>query len=222
VTALAEAPLEEQLAQAPNLLLKLIAVQAAVGTVEKDGENTFHHYSYVSIEGIVLATRDALIAQKILILASEESTDERQRQTREGEATVTTVHLNYTIIDAETGEKLVIPWLGRGEDAADKGVSKALTDARKTFLIQQLNIARGDDTEADDSTDRRGSGSGSGGGGAVNMIADAKGLSDAQLNHVLVSLNLPAAQKPFGAFTRIPAELEGDARAKLQELRDAT
>lgn len=218
MSALAEAPLEEQLEHAPNLLLKLIAVQAAIGTVEKDSENKFHHYSYVSIEGIVLATRDALIAQKILILASEDSTEERQRQTTQGEATVTTVHLNYTIIDAESGEKLVIPWLGRGEDPADKGVSKALTDARKTFLIQQLNIARGDDTEADDATDQRSAANAS----YVSLIADAKGLSDQQLNHALVAAGLPASPKPFGAFARVPTEASATLRAALQEQRDAS
>jgi hypothetical protein len=215
MSALAEAPLEEQLEHAPNLLLKLIAVQAAIGPIEKDSENTFHHYKYASIEGIVTATREELIKQKVLILAGEESTDERQRQTNQGEATVTTVHLNYTIIDAETGEKLVIPWLGRGEDPADKGVSKALTDARKTFLIQQLNIARGDDTEGDPTTDERSHGQSD----TVNLVADAKGLRDDALNRVLVAAGLPASQKPFGAFTRIPASVAGQVRAELQKLR---
>lgn len=203
---------------APTLLQKLLAVQKEIGPVEKDSENSFHHYKYVSIEGIVTATREALLRQGILILAGEETTDERQRQTNQGEATVTTVHLNYTIIDVDSGEKLVIPWLGRGEDPADKGVSKALTDARKTFLIQQLNIARGDDTEADPTTDERSSNSS---GGSANLIADAKGLRDDDLNRVLVAAGLPAAQKPFGAFARIPAAVADEVRANLLKAKGA-
>jgi hypothetical protein len=215
VSALAETPLEEQLDEAPSLLLKLLAVQAAVDRVEKDSENTFHHYKYTSIEGVVQATRDALIEQKVLIFAGEESTQDRQRQTNQGEATVTTVHLTYTIVDAESGEKLVIPWLGRGEDPADKGVSKALTDARKTFLIQQLNLIRGDDTEADASTDERSYGASD----TVNLIAEAKGLRDDALNRVLVAAGLPAAQKPFGSFARIPNAAADRVRADLQKLK---
>jgi hypothetical protein len=210
-----ERALDEQAEHAPNLLQKLLAVQKAIGPVGKDSENNFHHYKYVSIEGVVTATRDALIEHGILILAGEDSIGERQRQTNQGEATVTTVHLNYTIIDVDSGEKLVIPWLGRGEDPADKGVSKALTDARKTFLIQQLNIARGDDTEADASTDERSHGSSD----TVNLIAEAKGLRDDALNRVLVAAGLPAAQKPFGSFARIPNAAADQVRADLHKLK---
>jgi hypothetical protein len=91
-------------------------------------------------------------------------------------------------VDAETGEALEIPWVGRGEDPADKGVSKALTDARKTFLIQQLNLQRGDDTEADEKhRPAPRAGRQSSPTGSVNMSDDAKGLTNAQLNAALVS-----------------------------------
>jgi hypothetical protein len=52
------------------------------------------------------------------------------------------------------------------------------------------------------------------------MIADAKGLSDAKLNRALVAVGLPAAQKPFGSYTRVPREVEAPLRAELEKLRN--
>jgi len=199
------------------LLTKLHAATKAIERIDKASENGFHHYKYASIEDIVAGTREHLLDHGLLILAGQSETSERERQTREGMSVVTTVELTFSIFDIETGYSIELAWIGRGDDPADKGVAKALTDARKTFLVQQLNIARGDDTEADTATDERtGFRSVS---GTVNMVADAKGLSDAQLNRALVTLGLPAEKKPFGAFTRIPAELEDGMRTELLGIR---
>lgn len=200
-----------------QLLRKLVAAQKAIGVIEKDKRNEFHRYDYASIEAIVLGTRDHLLQHGLLVLAGQSKLSERQRQTSQGEATVTTVDLTFEIYDVDTGFSITIEWSGRGEDPADKGIAKALTDARKTFLIQQLNLARGDDTEADSSTDERSSGA----TGTVNMIAEARGLSDTQLNHVLVGNGLPAQQKPFGAFARIPEGIVAPVRADLEKQRAA-
>jgi hypothetical protein len=199
------------------LLRKLHAATRDIEAIEKASENAFHHYRYAGIEEIVNGTRDHLLAHDLIVLAGQSQTSERQRQTNQGESVVTTIELAFSIFDVETGYALELPWIGRGDDPADKGVSKALTDARKTFLIQQLNIARGDDTESDSSTDER---SYSGGGETANMIADAKGLTDAKLNRALVAVGLPASQKPFGAFTRVPRDVEAPLRAELEKLRN--
>jgi hypothetical protein len=206
MTAFAEAPGEVQIPAATGLLQKLLEACREIGVVEKDSRNTFHKYDYTSIEGVVGAVRDPLLERGILLFAGQETITDRQRQTNQGEATVTTIELTFRFMDAETGEAIEIPWVGRGEDPADKGVSKALTDARKTFLIQQLNLQRGDDTEADEKTDQRHAPGGSSPTGSVNMVEAARGLTNAQLNAALVSAGLPAAEKPFGSFTRVPPD----------------
>jgi hypothetical protein len=202
----------------PTLYQKLLKAAREIDVVEKDKRNSFHKYDYSSIEAVAAATRAVLLEHGILLFAGQEAITDRQRQTREGEATVTTIELTFRFVDVETGEALSIPWVGRGEDPADKGVSKALTDARKTFLIQQLNLIRGDDTEADEGTDQRSHGNGNQSGGnqpgAVNMSDDARGLTNAQLNAALVSVGLAAQEKPWGMFTRVPP-------AHVQPLRDA-
>jgi hypothetical protein len=205
-----------QIQRAPQTLAqKLVAAALAIETVEKDKRNTFHKYDYASIEAVVSAVRGELLKRGVLVLAGEADTQDRTRATREGESVVTTVHLVFTLLDAETGERLEIPWLGRGDDPADKGVAKALTDARKSFLIQQLNLSRGEDTEADPTTDERSAGA----SGTVNLIPDAKGLRDQQLNEILVANGLPAAQAPFGAFARIPSEKAPQIRSDLESAK---
>jgi hypothetical protein len=213
MTAVAEPP-GEITALPQSIYAKLLDAAKAVGVVEKDARNEFHRYSYTSIEGLIDAVHDALLERGILWLGGEAEIQDRSRQTREGESTVTTVHMLFTFVDCQTGEKIEIPWAGRGDDPADKGLSKAFTDARKTFIVQQLNLRRGDDTEADSDTDRRTAATG-------NLIADARGLGDTALNQVLVSIGMPAQQKPFGAFTRIPADKVDAARAALREAHGA-
>lgn len=219
MTAVESFPALTEAEMTVRLLAKIAEAQKAMETIEKGDENKFHHYRYAGIEAIVNGTREHLLEHGLVVLAGQTQLDDEERETNQGRSAVTTVRLNFRIYDVETGYAIELPWSGRGDDPADKGVSKALTDARKTFLIQQFNLARGDDTEADDATDQRTWSGGGNQGGTVNMIADAKGLSDDKLNRALVAVGLPAAQKPFGSFTRVPPEAAEALREELQKLR---
>jgi hypothetical protein len=98
----------------------------------------------------------------------------------------------------------------------DKGVGKALTNAIKTFLRQQFLLPWAqDDPEADEGSDARAGGRSD--GPVANLIEQARGLSNAQLNAVLVKAGLSAQQAPFGAFMRIPAEKAVAIKAALIE-----
>jgi hypothetical protein len=198
----------------PNLLAKLVAVAAAVDEVGKDKRNEFHRYDYASIEAVVKAVRVELLDRGVLITPSLDHVDLRTRATREGESVVTTAHMIFTVFDSESGEQLQIQWAGQGDDPADKGLSKAISDARKTFLLVLLNLARGDDTEADDATDRRGSAN-----GGVNLTNEARGLNNQQLNQALVAAGLPAQEKPWGAFMHVPSAVAENVRTALREYR---
>lgn len=212
MTALEEPPGEIQIQT--SLLQKILEAAKAVGVIEKDKRNAFHKYDYASIETIAAATGQELLSRGVLLIAAEDETTDRQRQTNQGEATVTTVKLSFRFIDVETGESLTIPWVGRGEDPADKGVSKALTDARKTFLIQQLNLVRGDDPEGDPKTDQRSSPN-----AGIDLTDLAKGLTTAQLNEVLVAVGYQAVEKPWSLYGRIPPEKADEFRTRLAQAR---
>lgn len=213
MTAIAETPGEIQVAP-QSIFQRLLDAAKAIGVVEKDQRNRFHNYDYASIEGIVDAVHDALLDRGVLWLAGTEGYEDRQRTTREGEATVTTVQVLFTFIDVNTGERAELSWIGRGDDPAGQGLAKALTDARKTFIVQQLNLRRGDDPESDARPDQPDQSSGP----TANLIADARGLSNEMLNRALVKHGLPAQQAPFGAFTRIPSEVAAEMSNTLAEL----
>jgi hypothetical protein len=197
----------------PGLLRKLCEAAAAVGPVTKDARNEFHRYNYASAEAVLSATREELLSRGVLVIGAEVKTEERMRPTTSaGETAITTVHLLFSVFDADTGERLEIPWLGRGEDPMDKGISKALTSAKKTFLRELLSLPYGqDDPEADSSSDERAYGR-----PTVNLLREAKGLRDEQLNQILVANGLPAQAKPFGAFTRVPGEKADQIRTDLK------
>jgi hypothetical protein len=200
----------------PELLSKLCAAALEVDEIEKDGTNKFHHYDYSSIEAVARATRDPLLSRGIFVIPEILTTTDRTRNTREGESVVTTAELSFTVFDSETGERLIVQWAGRGDDPADKGLSKAITDARKTFLIAFFNAPRGEDTEADESTDQRTPAP----AGSVNMSDEAKGLTNAQLNAALVSVGLPAQEKPWSAFMRVSPEHITALREALRAERE--
>lgn len=218
MTALAEEPPGEIVEVVPKTLAqKLVEVALSIDSIAKEGFNKAQNYKFASAETLIGDVRRPLLERGVLVLAGEATTDERPRTTRGGgETSITTVHLAFTFMDAETGETIELPWLGRGEDPMDKGVGKALTNALKTFLRQQLLLPWGDDPEADEGSDSR---AGHGGSDSVNLIENARGLSNAQLNAALVKAGLAAQQAPFGFFMRVPTEHAANIRAALDEER---
>lgn len=223
MTAVAEAKAANGAASPPlSVYKRMLAVIASVGHVEKDKRNEFHRYDYSSIEAVVEAVQGALIENGLLVLAGEDETTDRARQTNQGESTVTTIRLTFKIMDVETNESVSIPWVGRGDDPADKGVAKALTDARKSFLVQQFNLVRGgSDTEADAQTDQRvyGQPRQTQPKDTVNLLENARGLSNDQLNAVMAKAGLSQVQSPYGWFAKVPKEYAARLAELLKEAR---
>lgn len=208
----AEPPASARLAQ------KLIAIATDIGAIDKDGYNQAQRYAFTSADHVVGQIRLKLFEKGVLLLATEENTEERLRSTAKGgETAITTVHLTFVFVDSDSGERIELSWPGRGEDPMDKGVGKALTNALKTFLRQQFLIPWGnDDPEADEGSDHRAQT----GGDTVDLLGKARGLSNAQLNEALVAGGLPAQQgNPFATFMRIPAENAAAVEAHLDGLR---
>ena len=64
--------------------------------------------------------------------------------------TVATLVVEFTFIDAETGETESFTVVGEGQDSGDKAVYKALTGATKYALMKTFLIPTGDDPERDE------------------------------------------------------------------------
>lgn len=118
---------------------KILAVMGEVGKVGKDKTNSFHKYDYASDEAVVGAIRIAIIKNGLIVVPN-------QTECRvDGE--LTTLKVEYRIIDTDSGEEMTTVAYGQGQDKGDKGVYKAATGAEKYFLLKTFLIATGDDAE---------------------------------------------------------------------------
>ena len=142
-------------AKPKGLYAKLAEVMGEVGYVQKRGRNTFHNYDYVTEADLLDAVRDKLAARNIMILPSIKELQERTIATKKGESTISTVLMDFTFVDGDSGEQHTVTMVGQGEDAADKGIYKALTGAAKYFVMKAFLVPTGDDPEADTRTDQR-------------------------------------------------------------------
>jgi hypothetical protein len=58
---------------------------------------------------------------------------------------LTTVTLDVTLVDGESGDMMTTTWIGQGLDNSDKGYYKAYTGAIKYFLLKTFLISTGDE-----------------------------------------------------------------------------
>jgi hypothetical protein len=137
------------MADAPrNLAKKLVEIMAAVKRIPKNGWNEFHKYHYAMEADIVEALRDELAQRNVLLLPA--ITGRSREAVGEKGQVVTHIEMEFTFIDADTGEAITRPWLGAGADKEDKGAYKAMTGGEKTFLLKTFMIPTGDDPEAEE------------------------------------------------------------------------
>jgi hypothetical protein len=124
-----------------SLYVKLAAVMVEIGHVPKRGRNDFHKYDYVLEADLVDVVRGKLAERGVIIIPSVVSSSREEN--------LTTVTVEFTFIDSETGETHKAQWQGTGEDKGDKGIYKAYTGAVKYFLMKAFLIPTGDDPEDD-------------------------------------------------------------------------
>lgn len=129
---------------------KIAEISAAISHVEKKGRNDFHKYDYAQAADVYAAVRDEFSARGVTVVPAITSCDIREN----GKNKMVSVAMEITLTDSESGEQMVVPWHGVGEDAGDKAIYKALTGSLKYFYIQLLSLPTGDDPE-DDAQDRR-------------------------------------------------------------------
>lgn len=142
------------------LARKLAAILGEIGKVEKTGENSFHHYKYVTESALVWAVRKELAAAKVFVFTSTEAQDvkiihEKGENGAESTWALTTVTTRHTFVDGESGEEFSVLSQGQGADNGDKGGYKAITGAMKYFIYKCFMIPTDDDPEGDDKTDKR-------------------------------------------------------------------
>jgi len=139
-----------------GIAAKLVIAAKACEYVQKDGNNLFHKYRFVSAAAILahvsagLAEAGLAVVDTLPEVVSTEGT---------GKERIVTVRMTVVVADTESEERATFRGLGSGMDSGDKAVMKATTAATKYAWMGAFSISTGDDPEADEETDKRASGS---------------------------------------------------------------
>lgn len=141
-----------------SLATRLAAVAGAVDRIPKRGKNTRQNYEFVRESDVTDVIRRELAARHVRLRPDIEW-DGVQRTaitSKEGtEGTAWYVPMVMTFVNGDDPTEVdSTHWLGESQDFGDKGLAKALTSAKKTFLIHTFLLSTGDDPEADPAGDR--------------------------------------------------------------------
>jgi hypothetical protein len=139
-----------------SLILKLVEVMKSIPYIQKAGFNSFHKYRYASEADVNERVREEFAKRNLVMIPDVKSCTVRPHVTHKGHhESITTVEVEFKIIDGDTGETISFTTFGEGQDAGDKGIYKAITGAQKYALMKMLMIPTGDDPEADERTDEQ-------------------------------------------------------------------
>ena len=134
-----------------QIATKLHNIMKDVGYIQKKSRNKAQGYTFVSEADTVTMVREAMIKHGVVAIPKVTTFEVAPAgQTKNGSPIfLTTILIEYTFVDMDSGESLLGAAIGQGTDFGDKGAYMAMTGANKYMLWKCLQIATGDDPEAD-------------------------------------------------------------------------
>lgn len=121
----------------PNgLFAKIVAASRLITHVPKNGFNAHHKFHFASHDDVTDVVKNAMDTVGLCLIPVRSVAVEAGKLTR---VTVTSM-----LADPDSGQTHTIEWQGEGSDAQDKALYKALTQAKKTVLLNLFLIPTGD------------------------------------------------------------------------------
>lgn len=142
-----------------SLYDKFLKIQKEVDSVLKDGTNTSDKYDFVSGNAVLNIIRPKMNELGLLLIPSVRGTRLHEGSTKSGTARfVVEIDYDFTWVDVETGETLVIPWYANGSDlgSAERAVGKAATYSEKYVLLKFFHIPTDKDDPDNDNRTKNG------------------------------------------------------------------
>ena len=130
-----------------SLYNKIHEVMQMVSHIEKDAKNAHQGYAYSSDANITATVRTAMLKVGLVMHLGQTKTGDVIQTPKGGN--VVQITQEYVLCCITSGESITCSVPGQGYDSTDKGVYKALTGAKKYFLLQTFCIPTGDDPEKD-------------------------------------------------------------------------
>ena len=134
-----------------NIFQKLVEIQKSVRSLGKDESAGYGSagYRFVSGSKVLDIIRPQMDKLGLLLIPQIDSIDNHRidYQAKQGAKSemLTNVKMTFIWIDAESGEKLSVPFGANGMNNWDKGLGSALTYAERYFLLKFFHIATDQD-----------------------------------------------------------------------------
>lgn len=133
-----------------TLATALLAAQRALPSVTKDAKNSFHHYSYVSAEGMIGACREVLHGAGLAVRRAGWKFD----GSPEGGIVTSTFILTHAASGESASDEVTWPAIPEKGRPLDKALAGALTSSLGYYLRDLLLVPREDEAEMDRRDDR--------------------------------------------------------------------
>lgn len=151
----AKPALEAEAPKKLNLAQKILAIQDAVGVVNKKGkfDSAMGGGNYLRIEDAVVAVNKLLCSKGLIFYGNLLKADRvpHERVGKDGNLSrsgyISSVLMEWTVEDTESGEKRSWQFPGDGYDSTDKSIYKSMTGSRKYAIICIFNLPIGNDVE---------------------------------------------------------------------------
>lgn len=139
----------------PSIVHILSEVSKEVGAVKKSERNTGQNFNFRGIDQLVLATYPAFVKHGVVMVPEVLEQKYDAYNTGKGARMAwVQVLVRYTFFGPD-GDSVVSVVPGEAADSADKGMSKAMSVAKRTALIQVLHLPT-DDPDPDSEYEERG------------------------------------------------------------------
>lgn len=136
-----------------TIAAKLVAAMGEIDAVTKEGKNETQGYKYVKAADVAQEVRKVLVKHRIgftfsVVKSEHWSTDRFDRQgTVIGHMNYVQLNVDFSFIDADSGEVCGLSGLGWGADTGEKAPYKAMTGALKYALRMNFIIPDESDPE---------------------------------------------------------------------------
>ena len=136
-----------------KLAQKITDVAKDIGKMEKDGQNTYSGYGYISSEAMLTKLREILPKHNLSIIPSITGYEETTFNSGKDKTMIrTVVNMDNEIVDLETGYSIVCKAVGADQDVGGKSCGQAITEAYKRWLFKLFLVTSSDEIDPDSKT----------------------------------------------------------------------
>ena len=135
----------------PNIYQRLNAIMQEIGYVQKDKQNSFMKFKYVSHDAVTASLRPFFVKNGVVVTCDIVQQDVKEITTGKADkAYMTAVTAQVSFINMDNpDDRVIVHSIGQGIDKNDLGPGKAVSYAYKYALLKTLALETGDDPEND-------------------------------------------------------------------------